>query len=100
MNLKEAKDDLESKANALSEFKDKFAKEFLERVKRRTPVVSGTLRDSLSIDVSSEAIELSSDVDYWQFPEAGTINSEPQRFVGRAVEEVDQITDSAKKALK
>lgn len=99
MNMKEAQADLEAKADSLKAFKDAFAKEFFNRVQRRTPVVTGNLRDSLEIRSDSD-IELSSNTDYWQFPEAGTINSEPQRFVGRAVEEVDQIVSEAKKALK
>ena len=59
-------------AEADDNFKKEFADEFEKRVKRRTPVDTGTLRRGWKVKVTSNSIDVKNDVPYAGYVEDGT----------------------------
>jgi HK97 gp10 family phage protein len=61
-----------------------------ERAKARCPVNTGELKDSISVvpDGDSFGIQM---LDYGQYQEFGTIHDHPERFLGTAIDEIQQI---------
>lgn len=77
-----------------------YAEEFDSRVKGRTPVRTGALRDSFHPEnVNEEGFEEVSEVDYADFVENGTWKMEPRYMVRTTVEDADAIHDVVKDKL-
>ena len=77
-------------------FSQAFADEFLTRVKRRTPVITGRLRDSWQATVNKGTIEIFNDMDYAIFVEEGTHKMTPRGMLRATMIEAEQIATIAK----
>lgn len=76
-----------------------FAEESVARIKRRTPSVTGTLRDGWQSSVTSDSITISNDVPYAGFVEYGTNKVAPRAMVRTTAEEAQSIwSQSVEKA--
>lgn len=73
-----------------------FAKEFVMRVKQKTPVITGKLRDGWLSEVKKDVIEVSNTVDYAPFVEFGTHKMSPRGMLRSTVEEADQVAEVAR----
>lgn len=72
-----------------------FANEFLARVQRRTPVISGTLRDGWKAEVQPGLITIRNEVPYAGFVEYGTSKMAPRAMLRTTIEEAEQIAAEA-----
>ena len=90
-NLSELFKTLKEYEGTLQDVPVLVADEILARTKQRTPVQSGSLRDSWSISINTSNIVISSDLEYAGFVEYGTINMSPVRMMTRSVDEADDI---------
>jgi HK97 gp10 family phage protein len=84
-----------------SKFLDEVMQQVVVRAQARTPVRTGTLRDSIGakkVDDSTYAV--GSDVEYAGFIEFGTRYISPYLMVTTAIEEIDQIAQTIQIELK
>ena len=73
----------------LDKITSKVASKLLAKTKQNCPVDTGNLKSSLEKNkVKTGEYEVGSDCEYSKFVEHGTIKQRPQKFMGRAVEEV------------
>lgn len=84
-------EDIEKKIDA---FKEEFAKEFVTRVKRRTPVKTGRLQGGWTAEVA-EDIVIRNDVPYMPYVEYGTRYMPPRGMLRQTNEEAEQIAQQA-----
>lgn len=76
------------------------ADEMLERIVRRTPVITGTLRDGWEVTSQSKSsFVISNDVEYAGYVEYGTEKMEPRAMVRTTLEEIDSIIQQVKGRL-
>jgi HK97 gp10 family phage protein len=75
----------------MEKFKEELAKEFLSRVQRRTPVITGKLLSGWRATVEGDNIVIVNEVPYAPFVEFGTHKMAPRAMVRRTLEEMDQI---------
>lgn len=61
------------------------------RIKQRTPVKTGALRESINITKEAETYVIGSDKDYFPFIEFGTSTISPVGMVRTTLEELPQI---------
>lgn len=83
-------------ANKLEEFRVAFAEEFFTRVVNRTPVDTGFLRDSWTIDLQAKSIDIVNDAPYAPYIEYGTWKMEPRGMVRTTALEAEEIAALAK----
>lgn len=79
----------------LRRFKEAFAIEFLDRVKRRTPVRTGKLQRSWGATQRATDVEIYNVADYASYVEYGTERMEPRGMLRATLMEVDQIAEVA-----
>jgi hypothetical protein len=79
----------------IEKFKEEFAREFLDRVKSKTPVDTGRLQDGWEAKVAGSEIEVSNAVPYAVHVERGTAHTAPVGMLAVTVLEADQIADQA-----
>ena len=89
----------------VGDFKKEFKDEFIQRVKRRTPVsnhplTAGTLQRGWDGEVLSDAIEITNEVEYASFVEYGTRHMSPRRMLGLTILEADLIADIAARKVR
>lgn len=75
----------------LRKFKQFFGEEFMERVKQRTPVVTGALRNSWGFTMRQDDIEIWSTSPYSDFVENGTETMAPRGMLRTTLLEKDDI---------
>lgn len=80
----------------LGKFEEEFAKEFVNRVKIKTPVLSGKLQDGWDYTINTGSIDISNSEDYAKYVEFGTVKQPPKAMVQTTMLEVDQIAEIAK----
>jgi len=78
-------------------FASEFADEFLERVKRKTPVRTGRLQAGWAADVEEEEISIYNDVEYAEYVEDGTERMSGAHMLKATAAETDEIAESARK---
>jgi len=81
----------------LRKFKEEWGVECLERVRARTPVLTGALKSGWGFDMKATDIEIYNTMDYAAYVEYGTPKMAPRAMLGTTLLEADQITDVAKK---
>lgn len=86
-------EDLEKK---LARFDDEFAKEFVDRVKSRTPVITGYLKGSWASDVGKTEILIYNTAEYASYVEYGTERLAPRGMLATTITEKEQIAAVAK----
>lgn len=67
--------------------------ETLSRVKDKTPVASGRLRDGWVLDKTDTAFQLSNDVPYAGYVEEGTTDNAPVGMLATTVLEIPDMID-------
>jgi hypothetical protein len=80
----------------IDKFKEEFAKEFLSRVKSRTPVITGRLQRSWEIVEYKKSIEIQNSAPYSYYVEYGTPKMAPRGMMRTTIAEKDQITQVAR----
>lgn len=80
----------------LRRFKSEFGVEFLERVRRRTRIKTGALRNGWGFTMKQTAIELWNIMGYSWYQEFGTKYIKPTGAIRITMEEADQIAAIAK----
>lgn len=61
---------------------DEVGEAALEAARELAPVASGALRDSLKVErIEDGGVRLSVNVDYWLFPEFGTVFMAPEPYL-------------------
>ncbi len=80
----------------LRKFKQEFGVEFLERVRQRTPVRTGALKNGWGFTLKLESIEVYNTQEYAAYVEYGTEKMEPRRMLTVTVLEAEQIAEVAK----
>jgi hypothetical protein len=83
-----------------TEFKDEFMTEFLQRVKRRTPVITGNLQRSWEGEVTASELVVKNSADYAGWVESGTSRMEPRRMLALTVLESDAIAQIAAQKVR
>ena len=78
-------------------FSDEFAKEFLARLKDKTPRLSGDMADGWDMTRNTDSIDIGNTQDYAGFVEYGTVNMEPRAPLRRTLLEKEDIAQVAKK---
>lgn len=81
--------------DGLSRFLPTFVEEFMPRVKRRTPVRSGTLQQGWEATVTETAAQIVNEVPYAAPVEYGTTHTAPRGMLRSTVEESEQIAQIA-----
>ena len=79
----------------LRKFKEEWAVEFLERVRYRTPVRTGALRDGWHQQQKQTSIDVSNTQPYAAYIEYGTPKIAPRAMLRTTLEEADQIAEIA-----
>lgn len=74
-----------------------FAEEFEKRVKQRTPVRTGKLRNGWEIEITKDKINIKNDVEYAQFVEDGTENMRGAHMLKTTFSERNAIAKQAAK---
>lgn len=77
-----------------------FADIFVERVKARTPVLSGTLQKAWGTELTPQAVVIKNDVPYAGFVEYGTVHMSPRGMMRATILERDQIMAEATQKVK
>jgi HK97 gp10 family phage protein len=68
--------------SGVREMLDDLGEQALDEAQSLAPVATGALRDSLAITRLDEGgVRLSVNVDYWLFPEFGTVNMPPEPYL-------------------
>jgi hypothetical protein len=80
----------------LKKFREEFAKEFLARVKDRTPFVTGVLQEGWDKDITDSAVEIYNNVEYAPFVEYGTYKMAPVGMLRTTALEAQEIAELAK----
>ncbi|MEJ7929848.1 HK97-gp10 family putative phage morphogenesis protein [Ramlibacter sp. AN1015] len=80
----------------LRNFRHEFGKEFVERVKQKTPVITGTLQQGWEYQLKEQEVEVRNKVPYASFVEYGTSKMEPRAMLQTTREEAEQIAQVAK----
>ena len=80
----------------LDKFKEYVAEEFLERVKQKTPVVTGNLKEGWYYTETPQGFELNNFESYAIFVEMGTIHFAPRSMIQTTKLELPMIVDKAK----
>lgn len=78
---------------------DAAAEEVLVRAKQRTPVRTGHLRDSLTLNKTPGSYEFGSDSEYFPHIEFGTVHIEPFAMVRTSIDEFEAILDQKRQEL-
>lgn len=89
------KDTFMGMKTGLRKFRHEFGAEFLERVKARTPVVSGRLQAGWDYKLQSYDVVIYNKVHYAGFVEYGTPKMEPRGMLRVTIMEVEQIAEVA-----
>ena len=84
----------------LRNFKKEFVAEFLPRVERRTPVLSGALQKGWGTTMKQEGFEVYNTKDYAGFVEYGTPLQRPQGMLRATIAESEQIAEIAMSRAK
>ena len=84
----------------LRKFKREWGVEFLERVKARTPVITGRLQRGWGFEEKAKDISIYNVVDYASFVEYGTDRMEPRAMMRTTLLEKDDITKVALERTK
>lgn len=74
--------------NALNENRDAVAEELVKKARSKAPVVTGQLRDSITIIRVFSNLEVGPTVNYAPYVEFGTSKMEAQPFLQPATEEI------------
>lgn len=80
---------------ALDGFAEEFADIFMGRVRRRTPVRTGALRDGWTSEVTENSITIENNVEYAAHVEYGTYKMEPRRMLTSTLMEAEDIAAEA-----
>ena len=80
----------------LRKFKMEFALEMLDRIRSRTPVLTGKLKDGWGQTQRSEGFDIWNVQDYAGYVEYGTIHFPPRGMIRTTMLEKDQIAQIAK----
>lgn len=83
----------------LRKFKQAWGMEFLERVKQKTPVISGKLQNSWGFTEKATDLEIYNVADYAKFVEYGTLHMAPRGMMRTTLLEADSITKAAKQKV-
>ena len=84
---------------SLRKFKQEWGIEFVERVRQRTPVVTGALKEGWGFTAKAKDITIWNTEDYSAFVEYGTIHIAPRGMMRATLRESEQIAEvAAKKA--
>lgn len=75
----------------LRKFRHEYSKELLDRVKARTPVITGTLRDGWEYELSQKDVAVRNRVPYASFVEYGTEKMEPRAMLRTTAAEGEEI---------
>jgi hypothetical protein len=84
----------------LRKFKQEFGMEFVERVKQRTPVVSGALQGGWGFQTKQSDIEIYNTKDYASFVEHGTDKMAPRGMLRTTMLEAEDIAKVAAERSK
>lgn len=76
------------------------ATEFFERVKRRTPVITGRLRDGWQLKTTNTSFTVSNAVPYADFVENGTPKMAPRGMLKTTVSELTDIVNTFLQRIK
>lgn len=79
----------------VKKFAAEWSREFVERVKQKTPVVSGFLRDSWYTKTYDNEVEIGNSAPYASYVEYGTLNMEPRAMMQTTLLEKDDISKVA-----
>jgi hypothetical protein len=77
----------------LKDFPEEFAKEFVVRVKEKTPVRTGNLQRGWDYEVQPNDVYIFNPVDYASYVEYGTDRFEGRYMLERTLLEIDDITN-------
>lgn len=80
----------------LRNFKKEWALEFLERVRARTPVLTGALKDGWGFNMKQQSIDIWNTQDYAGYVEYGTEKMAPRAMLRTTLLESEQIAQVAK----
>lgn len=83
----------------LKKFKSEFGVELIDRVRQRTPVITGALRDGWGFTNKATDISIWNTEDYAAFVEYGTVHMEPRGMLRTTLLEKDQIAEVAAKKV-
>lgn len=81
----------------LRKFKSEFLMEFIARVRQKTPVITGKLQNGWGGNLKKTAVEIWNTMDYAEYVEYGTHKMAPRGMLRATLEEVEQITEVARK---
>lgn len=84
----------------LRNFKKEFGMEFMDRVKAKTPVRTGTLQNSWGFTEKKTDIEIYNVAPYARYVEEGTEKMAPARMLALTMDESKQIAEVAAKRAK
>ena len=79
----------------LQQAEQKFVDLFIERVKQKTPVLTGTLRDGWEGKIFNGSYEFSNPANYTASVEYGTEKQSPVGMLSSTLQETEQIMDQA-----
>lgn len=80
----------------LRRFKEEFGMELMERVKQKTPVRTGALRDGWGFEQKRESISVYNTQEYAGYVEYGTEKMAPRAMLRTTLLEKEQIAQVAK----
>lgn len=88
--------DIKDLPQFIEKFKQEWMAEFLQRVKAKTPVATGTLRSAWQGEMhDTESFTVSNDTPYASYVEYGTVHMAPVGMLTSTLNEVDVITSTA-----
>jgi hypothetical protein len=81
----------------IDHWEQKFVDLFIESVKQKTPVLTGTLRDGWEGSVESGSYSFSNPVDYAAYVEYGTEYQAPVGMLSTTLQETELLMEQAKR---
>jgi len=79
----------------LRRFKEEYAVEMLERIRARTPVLSGALKGGWGQTQRQDGFEIYNTQDYAGYVEYGTVHMAPRAMIRTTLVEKEQIKEVA-----
>lgn len=83
----------------INNFKEEFMNIFMNRVRQKTPVETGALKDGWYIEKHTDGLSLNNDEDYAVYLELGTENIAPVAMVQTTIIESSAIIKEAKQKV-